>query len=156
MRSSVCTLGVLLFVHVILAAEQRWERPLLIAGSWSGYQVQRAVADAFTKDCGARIGVLGRNNKRGFEYLAEGKMGVLIYSPQPSRTPAEAMAKHFSKGKTQPAKYTFGHFAVYVVVNRANRTAGLTYKELRDIYSGKIKVGRKSGHKRAGSPWWVN
>ena len=115
------------------------DAPVVVAGSWSGYQVQRAVGDAFTKDCGVRVGVLGRNNSRGFEYLAEGKMGVLIYSPQSSMTTAEAMAKLFPKETPQPAKYTFGHFVVYVVVNKANTTAGLTYKELQGIYSGKIK-----------------
>ena len=139
MRSGVRTLGVLLLVHGILAAEQRREPPLLIAGSWSGHFSQQQVAIAFEKITGVPTGVGGRDNRRGFRSLAEGKMNVLIYSPQPSKTAAEAMAEHFPKEKPQPTKYTFGQFAVYVVVNKANTTAALTYKKLRDIYSGKIK-----------------
>ncbi len=94
---------------------------LQIGGSWTGYLAHIRLAEQFTRDRGVPTDVQGRNNARGFEYLRDRELDVLIYSPVYGVPQADAVRNVFPDENAQPKEYHFGRFAVLVVVHHRRR-----------------------------------
>ena len=143
-------LGLIAWIAVARTAGAQGPRPtIIVGGSWSGYGVNQALGRAFSEATGIRMGVRGWDNARGFEYLAAGRMDVLVYSPQVGGTAQEAIEAAFGNGKPHPVGLALGRFAVCVAVHPSNPIAGLSVAQLREMLAGRIDdweaLGRRPG-----------
>ena len=121
---------------------------LRIGGSWTGYPAHVRLAEQFTHYRKVPTDVQGRNNARGFEYLRDGELDVVIYSPVYGVPLRDAVRNVFPDENAQPNEYHFGRFAVLVVVHRGNSVRRLTIEQLHAVFSGKAT----QWHDLAGTP----
>lgn len=125
--------AILLLQSTACAAERSG---LLIGGSWSGLKSQEVIGEEFQRVHGVHVGVRGSQNERGFQYLAEGKYDVLMYSPVPGVTVEQALTKAFSNPDGLPSRYTAGQFVVEIMVHKTNLVPALTLAQLKGIFTG--------------------
>ncbi len=113
---------------------------LRVGGSWSGYRSLSQIAEEFTKSSGAPVTVQGTNNKRGFRYLADDKLQVLVYSPQTEGSQEslirEAFGEDDQENNAKLRRHLFGQFVVVVIVHPDNPVRTLSYDHLRQVFTG--------------------
>ncbi len=118
----------------IFPAQVKAER-LIIQGSTTVFPITVATAEVFMRDNpGADISVRGGGSGGGVRALVEGSR-IVAQSSRPMRHKEKMTMQAAGRN---PVEHTIGLDGMAIIVHPNNLVTGLTMKQVRDIYAGRI------------------